>query len=183
MGVIECINQSRAVRCYAQEPVSRDVIQAILLAGRASGSGKNSQAWHFILVTDKAQLKDLSETGRYAGHLAEAAFGVVITSKPNPHVPGIAWFDAGRASQNMILAATHHGLGSCPVGFRDLPEKAIQLLSVPESQEIIIGIAFGYPDKSRLAEEQRFRHEVLDQQGRRPLDTLVSENAFGDPLR
>ena len=87
MGVIECINQSRAVRCYAQEPVSRDVIQAILLAGRASGSGKNSQAWHFILVTDKAQLKDLSETGRYAGHLAEAAFGVVITSKPNPHVP------------------------------------------------------------------------------------------------
>lgn len=182
MDAIKCIKSASAVRCYAKTPVAREVVLEVLKAGRASGSGKNMQAWHFVLVTDRDLLLALSSTGRYAGHLGEAAFGVVITSKPNPHVPGIAWFDGGRAAQNMMLAGTQLGLGSCPVGFRDDPKKATRLLSLPDESEIIIGIAFGYPDTSRRQEEREFRRSVLDLQGRKPLEHLVSENIFGVPL-
>lgn len=183
MDTEQCIHRAKAFRYYSPEPVPEEVIRAVLEAGRASGSGKNMQLWHFILVRDREQLQRLSMTGHYSAHFASAAFGVVIVTAENPQVPPIAYFDAGRAAQNMILAARAHGVGSCPVGFRAQPEVARALLRVPSDRIIVIGIAFGYPDRARVQEELEFQRRVLARSGRRPLAEIVSENTFDGPLQ
>ena len=78
MQVSEAIRMKRAVREFQDQPLSEEVTNAILNAGRRAQSSKNTQPWSFIAIQEKATLKALSECGNYAGHLAGAALGVAI---------------------------------------------------------------------------------------------------------
>jgi len=85
----------RAVRKFTPEPLPEEIILTILNAGRRAQSSKNSQPWHFIAITDKGILKQLSECGEWAGHLAGAALGVAIVHH-DPAEKFQTMFDIGR---------------------------------------------------------------------------------------
>ncbi|MHB2020238.1 MAG: nitroreductase family protein, partial [Candidatus Xenobia bacterium] len=68
----EAIQQRRAVRRFTPEPVSEDVIRQILEAGRRAQSSKNIQPWQFVVVRKRETLVALSQTGKFAQHLAGA---------------------------------------------------------------------------------------------------------------
>jgi len=78
MDVLEAVRTKHAVRLFEDKPVPEDIILQILDAGRRSQSSKNTQPWQFIAVRDRETLKALSKTGDYAGHLAGAAFAVIL---------------------------------------------------------------------------------------------------------
>ena len=145
MNVSDAIKYKRAVRQFQDKPLPRDVILAILDAGRRSQSSKNTQPWHFIAIQDKGTLEALSEFGTYAGHLAGAALGVAVIT-PSPEQRFSIMFDAGQAAAYMQLAAWELGIGSCLATIYE-PEKARQLLGFPEDLFIRIAISFGYPLK------------------------------------
>ena len=73
MNVSEAIRTKRAVRQFQDKPLPEQAMLSILNAGRRAQSAKNMQPWHFIAITDKTILKQLSECGEWAGHLAGAA--------------------------------------------------------------------------------------------------------------
>ena len=149
MNVSEAIRLKRAVRQFKAEPLPKEIVYAILNAGRRSQSSKNSQPWHFIAIQDKTILKALSECGTWAGHLAEAALGVAILT-PDPAEKFQTMFDAGQSAAYMQLAAWELGVGSCPASIYE-PEKARQLLGFPAELHLRIALSFGYPaDESRL---------------------------------
>ena len=137
----------RAVRKFKNILLSEEVVHAILNAGRRSQSSKNSQAWQFIAIQDKAILKALSECGTWAGHLAGAALGVAILT-PDPGEKFQTMFDAGQAAAYMQLAAWELGVGSVPASIYE-PEKAREILGFPPDWHLRIALSFGYP-----AEEQ-----------------------------
>lgn len=171
------IRTKRAVRDYDARPVPEAIVQRVLEAGRRTGSARNLQPWRFILVREPANKRALSRCGRFAAHLADAAFVVIICTEAGRG----RWsaFDAGRAAQNMMLAAWDQGVGSCPVSLHD-EEKARQHLGVPQDYEIQIAIAFGYPSPEGEGPIQRFiRTKVLRVHGRKPLRELVFYERWG----
>lgn len=111
----DAILTCRAVRHFTETPISDDDLQRILQAGRWAGSAKNVQPWHFVVVRNRARLNQLAECGRYASHLRGAALAVVLVTSPGRWVD----FDAGRAAQNMMLAAWLLGIGSCIASLHD----------------------------------------------------------------
>ncbi len=129
MNVSEAIRLKRAVRNFKDEPLSEEIVHAILNAGRRSQSSKNSQPWQFIAVQDKATLKALSECGTFAGHLAGAALAVAILT-PDPSEKFQTMFDAGQAAAYMQLAAWDLGVGSVPASIYE-PEKAREIFRIP----------------------------------------------------
>lgn len=149
MNVSDAIRGKRAVREFRPQPLSDDVMHAILNAGRRAQSAKNRQPWRFIAVTDRALLQKLSTLGEYAGHLAGAALGVcILTSDPNERFS--IMFDAGQAAAYMQLAAWELGVGSVPATIYE-PEKARKLLCFPADYHLRIALSFGYPaDESVL---------------------------------
>jgi nitroreductase len=160
MNVSDAIRTKRAVRAFTDQPLPDEDIQAILNAGRRSQSSKNTQPWQFVAIRDKNILKQLSECGAYAGHLAGAAFAVAIIS-PQP-----TGFDQGQAAAYMQLAAWERGIGSCIASIYE-PERAKAILGVPPEMHFHIALSFGYP----LPNEPR---RVPSQGGgRKPLDELV----------
>ena len=165
MNVSDAIRMKRAVRKFQDTPLPDDVVQAILNAGRRSQSSKNDQGWQFIAIRDKAILKELSQTGTYAGHLAGAAVGVAILT-PNPEGKFQDLFDAGQAAAYMQLAAWELGVGSCLASIYE-PDKAREILGFPPDWHLRIAISFGYPaDEEKLSAAPK-------KGGRRPLEEML----------
>mgnify|MGYP001097243689 CR=1 FL=1 len=129
MNVSDAIRLKRAVRKFTDQPLPEETILAILNAGRRAQSSKNTQPWHFIAITDKAILKELSEYGEWAGHLAGAALGVAIVH-PDPVERFQILFDIGQAAAYMQLAAWDMGVGSCMATIYQ-EDKARQTLGFP----------------------------------------------------
>jgi nitroreductase len=159
MTVAEAIRTMRAVRQFTDQPLSDETITAILNAGRRAQSSKNTQAWKFVAVRDRATLRALSECGQFAGHLAGAALGVALVSpQPNP-------YDLGQAGAFMQLAAWELGVGSCIASMWE-PDKAKAILGVPADHTFTNALSFGYPAAPAAAAPPR-------KGGRLPLEDVV----------
>lgn len=165
MNVSDCIRTKRAVRQFTHRPVPEDAIRAILNAGRRAQSSKNTQPWSFVAVRDKETLKKLAECGKYAGHLAGAAFAVALVSSD----PSTRWsiaFDLGQAAAYMQLAAWELGLGSCIASISE-PDKAKAILGIPADQHFDVALSFGYPAPEQV------RPAVVRKGGRRPFEEVA----------
>jgi nitroreductase len=78
METWDAIRARRNVRSYADRAIAPDLLERILEAGRRSPSASNRQHWDFVLVTDPAQLQELSAVWTGARHLASAKAAVVL---------------------------------------------------------------------------------------------------------
>ncbi len=146
-------------RAFLPRPIPAESLRRILQAGRMTPSSKNSEPNRFIVVQSpegKRALADLSPMARW---LADAAVVIVITQvREHP-------FDAGRAAQNMMLAAWNDGIGSCPA---HLPEEEVRrLLGIPPEVFINRVIGFGYLDPANAGPPPAIARKRL------PLEELV----------
>ena len=80
-------------------------------------------------------------------------------------------FDAGRAAQNMLLAAWNEGLASCPNGLADR-DAVRAALDLGEEETLAIVLTFGVPERRRDP-ESRTAAEWSARANRRPLDDVV----------
>ncbi|MFQ5796685.1 MAG: nitroreductase family protein [Candidatus Bipolaricaulia bacterium] len=178
MDVYECIQTKRAVRQFADRPVADEVVARILMAGRASGSSRNSQPWRFIVLRDRENLDRLASFGRYASHVREAAFAVIVVTETPKNA-----FDAGRTAQNMMLAAWGEGVGSCPVTLH-YEDRAKAFLKIPEDRKVPVALVFGYLKEGvKPLIEGKPRERVLVHLGRKPIEELVFWERYGQRSR
>jgi nitroreductase len=162
------IASRREVRSYSDRPVPEQIQQRILDAGRVSGSSANRQQWRFVWVTDRERLERLADTVYEPGNIRGCAFAVAVAMSGK----GPTSFDAGRASQNMLLAAWTEGVGSCPNG---MPDRAAagEVLGLSEGEEPAIVLSFGYPARPRRDAESRSAEEWIEAANRKPFDEAV----------
>lgn len=172
MDVIEAIKTRMSVRAYEPRQVPEDVLGRILEAGRIAPSASNYQPWHFIVVTDQQKRTALSG-GRYAKFLKSTPVVIVglgnRETSPEWHV-----VDVTIALQNMVLAATGEGLGTCWIGsFHESEVKAA--LSIPDTWEVVAMLALGYA-KEKFDIAGKIAGHVHK---RKTLDQIVSFDSFG----
>jgi nitroreductase len=86
---------------------------------------------------------------------------------------GPVGMDAGRAAQNMMLAAHNDGIGSCPNGISDA-EAMAAAVGLEDGEQLATVISFGYPAKPRDP-ERRSADEWIERANRKPFDEVVSE--------
>ena len=76
--MIEKLRTVRQIRQYAPDPVPDDVLQQLLEVARWTGSSKNTQPWHFIVVSDPAVLRRISALRSNINWLAGAPLAIAI---------------------------------------------------------------------------------------------------------
>jgi nitroreductase len=157
------IASRREVREYEPRPLPPDIEQRILDAGRLSGSGKTRQPWRFDVVRGELLADHVYEPDNLRG--SPFVVAIVVSGK------GPISFDAGRAAQNMLLAAWNEGVGSSPNGIAD-EEQARAALSLADEERIAIVLSFGYPARAREP-ESRTAAEWSARANRKPLAELV----------
>jgi nitroreductase len=172
------MRKMRVVRRFSDKPVPDVVLDDMLEVAQWTGTSKNTQPWHLVVVHERETLRALAKLGQFAGHLAGAnvAIALVMDSKNNA-------FDCGRLAERLMLAAWAHGVGSCigSIWPDDNETAAKALLNVPKERWVHQVISFGYPadkDATRVSRSPGSAR-ILPSIGRRPVSELVSYERYG----
>jgi nitroreductase len=147
MDTFLAIASKRDQREYADREIPEEVVRRILEAGRIAGSASNRQPWRFIALESAEAREQVAATVYTPPNILGSKLAVAIV------VQGNRGFDAGRAAQNMMLAAWNDGVTSCPNGMPDAG-KAGEVLGLGEDEHVLNVISFGYPARERNPEER-----------------------------
>jgi nitroreductase len=140
MDAYKAITTKRDTRSYTDQPISEEMLRKVLQAGRMAGSSKNRQPFRFVVVQDKEHMAELAKCGDFSEPLGPATAAVAIVLGPD----GMD-FDAGRAAQNIMIAAWNEGLASCPLRIHH-EDCGREVLALPDGWRIAMVIALGHPD-------------------------------------
>ena len=168
MEVYEAVRTVLAVRNFQSKTVPDDLVTRIVESARLTGSSKNGQPWHFIVVKNHDtlhQLGSLVSSGRYND---QAALAIVVAVDKSSQF-GLS--DASRAIQSMVLTAWSEGVGSNWTGWVGMSRVAA-LLGVPDSIDVIAVVPFGYPSQSITGSKKR----------RKTLSEVAHSERFGQPF-
>ena len=166
MDVFLAVVSKREVRAYEDRPLPDEAVRRLLDAGRLAGSSRNRQARRFVVLRDAA-LARAAEAVWSPENVSGAALAVAIVIRGK----GPTGFDAGRAAQNMMLAAWGDGIGSCPNGIAD-PEALAAVLGHADDEQVATVLSFGYPARP-VDPESRTPEEWIARAGRLPFDEVV----------
>jgi Nitroreductase len=167
MEFFEVIKKRRAVRIYKSDPVSREDILTILEAAHAAPSGRNLQSWDFLVVSgDKKDAmgesygkitegytRDWDPAVRevhvkYASTYGDAPVILVVLAATDS-IPGVnkMHLETGCAAmENIMLAATALGLGTCwMTGPLQDEANLRKLLEIPDDMQIVAVTPLGHP--------------------------------------
>ena len=172
LEVYEAIKIRKSVRAYDTKPIPDDVLMRVLEAGRAAPSANNAQPWHFIVVKSPEKREILSKR-MFTRFLVESPVVLVGCGEKNKRFHVV---DVSIAMQQMVLAATAEGLGTCWIG--DFDDKVVRdLLKIPEMYNIVCLLAMGYPrEKVDLAAK------LMRTRSRKKMEEVVSYEEFGNRL-
>lgn len=161
----------RQSRRYESTPVPDDQITELLQLARWTGSSRNTQPWHFIAITDKEVLKQLSDLRPPINWVADAPLGIAIVLK-NHNGDVSEAYDEGRVTERLMIGAHAFGLGAGVAWFGDDDNqaKAKEILNIPVEYTCRSVVAIG---NSITTKDHRPNPSTP---GRHPLDEVASFN-------
>lgn len=162
-SVIENILERRSCRSFKDKEIPQEDLDLILKAAIYAPTAKNTQKWLFTVITNRDKIQELAkamgkalENDNYNMYKPQV---LIIPSTPEDLIYGID--DNACALENIFLAATSLGIGSCWINqmrlVRNNPEvKAIlDSYGIPENHEIYGMAILGYPDNNTVKEIPR----------------------------
>lgn len=150
------IKSRRTIRKYLQTAVPEEVLLKCVEAAIFSPSGGNLQPLRYVIVNDAKLLNQVFSTLSWAVYLPDygpteeempRAYIVLLLDK-NGRTPT---HDASIASMSISMVAYDEGLGSCILASVDR-KKLRKVLNVPESLDVALVVALGYPAENPVVE-------------------------------
>ena len=148
---LDFIFTRRSIRKYETREIPDSMITDLLQAAMAAPSAVARDPWHFLVVRERKTLDSMVEVLPNGKMLGQAPLAIVACGDINrAHINELSYLlqDMSAAVENILLAATALGLGSCWLGIHPRPDriKGIRrLFSLPENIIPMCGIALGWP--------------------------------------
>ena len=183
MSLSDAIHNRHAIRSYAPQSLSYEAIHALLKAAVLAPTAVHEEPWAFAVIENKDTLRRLSDSakkymtemehsihvpGRHiSSHFTppenifyNAPALIVIYGKPmGPFVAADCWL----AAENLMLAATAIGLGTCVIGLAVAALNSSEWkaeLNVPADMTAYAPIIVGVPG-GETAPTSRKEPEIL----------------------
>ena len=169
---VEEVRKVRQARLFDSKPVSEDVLNQLLEVARWTGSSRNTQPWHFVVVTDKDTLSKISQLRAPINWVAGAPLAIAIVLD-GPDSPSVA-YDEGRVSERLFIAARLLGLGGGTAWFGDESQQAAgkEILGIPAEKVARSLVVLGYPTTTKD------HRPNANTGGRKPLSEIVSNERY-----
>ena len=179
--ILDEIKKRRSGRAYTNKPISDEMLNSILEAGRWAPSCMNTQAWNFVVLRDKEVLAKAHEMLSRGNAYAKAAPVMILVAAKEDGgcgAHGLPYFmmDVGLAVENMLLQAVHLGLMGHPTaGWNE--EGLKEVTGIPEEYRIVTVVFFGYEgDFDKL--DERLQEKEKKPRTRKDLSEIVHWNSW-----
>ena len=143
------IFKRHSVRKFKDEKVPDELIENLLKAGMQAPSSCNSQPWEFVVVSKSEDKKVISQMHQFAKPAENASHLIITIGNLNEaKVIGMIEQDLGACNENILLQATHEGLGAVWLGFHPIEDRTLKLkefLEIPDYCIPFSVICVGYP--------------------------------------
>lgn len=152
-AIIQNMLDRHSCRSFTAQPVEAEKIDDLITAAVWAPSGMNRQTWHFTVITNPEKIQQLAAAVRKADNrpdnynfYAPTVFFIVSGERDNRN----SMLDGSAAIENVLLAATSLGLGSCWINqVRDVcDDPAVRALlteyGVPENHIVNACASIGY---------------------------------------
>ncbi len=172
-AVLENILKRRSVRQFKPDQIKKEELDLILLAAQYAPSGSNNQSWLFTVIQNKELLLEINKSVSDSIKVMEFSdnYPAKINSKKKAEEGTFMMYynaptliivsnlkdyynnkaDCACAIENMFLAATSLGIGSCWINQinwvydDESTRRMLQRLNIPDSHMIGGCVALGYP--------------------------------------
>ena len=170
--MIDRIRSVRQIRQYSSEEVPDAVVKQLLRVAQWTGSSRNTQPWHFVVVTDKEQLRKISQLRAPINWLAAAALGIAIVLDGERDVSEA--YDEGRVTERILIAAHNLGYGGGVAWYGDETQEADakRILGIPAERTARSIVMIGRPVSAKDPRPNPRRG------GRKPLSEIVSYERY-----
>lgn len=170
MEFTEVISRRHSSRRYKDIPLEDEKLQEILAAGNAAPVGRSLyKSMHITVVRNKQILDKIREASMAAVKfdlLHGANTFIVLSSDGDPLLPNIEYSNAACIIENMLLAATNLGVGSCYLfGVANVingSEELRSLLDIKDGFRAVSGVILGYADekKEKIKDLSTYKMEI-----------------------
>jgi nitroreductase len=183
MEFYDVIRNRRSIRRFKPDEIPDNLIIKLLEAARWAPSWRNAQCWEFIVVKDKAIIKQLTQNG--FGKIFNAPVYIIAGADPakSGKRAGIDYYiaDVANAFENLLLAATAESLGTCWIGGLFKEDHIRQILNIPSRLRIIAITPLGYPAEDWSAKVTKLASNLLVQShSRKELPEFCHLDRFGN---
>jgi len=173
----QVISTRRSIRVYQNRPISDRDLEEIILSGLSAPSAVNLQPWYFVVIRSKEQMEKLAkimgevskkeepalrerfqnhpavaeESLRFIRHMGGAAVCILAfqykheySNRQSSIIQSVA-----AAIENMLLAATGKGIGSCwlTAPLEVALEHKLQTAFAPDKGDLVAMLTLGYAEK------------------------------------
>ena len=156
LEAIEAIMGRRSIRKYTDKKIPDETITNLLKAAMNAPSAHNKQPWQFIVVDDKAAMKQITEYHQYSKMLEEASHAIIVLADNSIQASDFWIHDCSAATENLLIAAHALGLGGVWLGVHpdpELIENTKKLFKVPDNVTPLGIISLGYPAEQKPPRE------------------------------
>ena len=160
---MEDIYKRRSIRRYTDKEISDEDMKKILKAGMNAPSAHNLKPYDLIVIKNKETLAKLADTCIYSKMLNEANAAIAVCSKADNKETPHWQADCGAVTENILLEATHLGIGTCWIGgYPDLEKtaKEKEILGIPDNYQLFCLISMGYPAEERKVNDNYYEEKV-----------------------
>ena len=167
------IRRISQIRQYAPDPVPDEVLDQLLELARWTGSSKNTQPWHFIVVRDKERLQKIAALRPNINWLAAAPLGIAIALDGGNALSEA--YDEGRLTERILTGANLLGYGGGVAWFGEAEHQAEakRILGIPEDRTARQIVMIG---RVRSTKDPR---PYGPGRGRKAMSELVSYDEWG----
>ncbi|WP_109471311.1 nitroreductase family protein [Ornithinimicrobium cavernae] len=168
---LAALRNLRQSRRFLPTPVPQDDLVQLLEVARWTGSAKNTQPWHLVVVTDRETNAALAGYGDFTAFLEGVAASIVVAVEGEGR--SVA-YDDGRLQERVMLAADALGIGSGTAWFSspETRQQVRELLGIPAHLEPWSAIGLGYTDTSQAQASPQLS-------GRKPIEEIASWGRYG----
>jgi nitroreductase len=170
---LDPIRRVSQIRQFKDDPVPDEVVEQLLELARWTGSSKNSQPWHFIVVRDRDSLRKIASLRPNINWAATAPVGIAIVLDGTD--PMSEAYDEGRVTERLLTGATLLGYGGGVAWFGEATHQAEarRILRIPDARTARQIVMVGRP---RSTKDPR---PTGPPRGRKALADVVSFDRFG----
>jgi nitroreductase len=164
METLEAIHTRQSIRKFTDKNIPEELLTKLLEAAMYAPSARNTQPWHFIVITDRNLLGKIPHVHPYAEMCYDAGAAILVCGDTNiEKLEGYVALNCGAASQNILLAAHDLGLGGVWLGVyprKERMEPIVKLFNLPPNIIPVSLIALGCPNE-KIPRPERFKEERI----------------------
>lgn len=165
---MDAILNRRSIRAYdLTKKIDYETLRKLCIFAEAAPTARNQRSREYIIIDDENVIQQLASVSKGSMVLTNCntVIAIVGSNKANLLTPHMQEQDLACAVENILIAATQMGIGSCYIGIYPLEDRILscnQILGISNGAFTFALVSLGYPkEENPFYDKNKFSDDLV----------------------